>query len=76
MQNDDDIKKKIIDDPATNAEYVNQEELDTIEGKDGEALDPIEQDQITPDEEEADAKKQLREIIEGDDNDRDALLDE
>ncbi len=73
MQHDDD--KKLPEDITTNAEYVNIEDL-RPEGKDGEELDTIEENQVTPEEEEDDAKRQLRKINEGDDNDTDDAIDE
>ena len=72
----DDDDKKLQENISTNAEYEDIETLDDIESKDGEPLDPIEKDQVTPEEEEGDAKRHLREINEGDDDDQDSILDE
>jgi hypothetical protein len=66
----DDDKKKLQEDIATNAEYSS--ELNDLVDKEGQPLDAIEQDQVSSDESEDDAKRQLREINEGDDNDKDA----
>lgn len=71
----DDEEKKLQEDINTNEEYVNVDDLKP-EGKDGEALDTIEEDQVLPEEAEDDAKRQLRKINEGDDNDKDSILDE
>jgi hypothetical protein len=71
--NDD--TKKDLEENNTNAEYVNLEELNQIDSKDGEPLDPIEQNQVTPEEEEENSKMQLREAISGDDKGDDALYD-
>ncbi|HTH93160.1 MAG TPA: hypothetical protein VL576_01610 [Candidatus Paceibacterota bacterium] len=69
MQNDDD--KKLPEDISTNAEYEDVETLDDITDENGQPIDAIEKNQVSPEEEENDAKKQLRKISEGDDNDRD-----
>jgi hypothetical protein len=71
------------DNITNNAEYETEDVLNEIEGKDGEALDPIEQDQVMPgtgDLETSDdqsASEALADGIEGnDDNAQDKLLDE
>ncbi len=58
------------DEINTNTEYISEDELNQIEGKDGEAIDLIEQVQ------EEDAKNALKAgIIGDDDNQQDEILD-
>ncbi|MDB5254755.1 MAG: hypothetical protein JWL92_131 [Candidatus Nomurabacteria bacterium] len=71
------------DDITNNAEYETEDVLNEIEGKDGEALDPIERNQVTPGNgdaeisEDENAKDALATGIAGnDDNAQDKPLDE
>ena len=65
------------DEINTNAEYVNEKELDDIVDKEGEPIDPIEQNQDPVEtEEDGSPKKELHEAIQGDENDPDNLFNE
>ncbi len=67
----------MADEINTNAEYVPEEELNLIEGKDGELLDPIEQNQDpeTFEDDEVTGQRKLREALE-EDEDQENILDE
>jgi hypothetical protein len=69
---------------VNNAEYETEDSLNEIESKDGEALDPIERNQVNPGQEDLEtndederAKAELADGIAGnDDNAQDSALEE
>jgi hypothetical protein len=73
----DDTKKIPDDEITTNAEYVDQSELDNLEDKEGNPIDAVEQNQNEEDLTDEGAKKALQDAIAGnDDNAQDSPLDE
>ncbi|MES2224535.1 MAG: hypothetical protein V4478_00945 [Patescibacteria group bacterium] len=73
MNEDDNVKKTPVHQEIdTNAEYANLEDLDQIDGKDGEPLDAIEQDQSEESFAGQDgAKDELQQELEGDRDSKD-----